>query len=68
MANVRIIVKQIFRPPIDSPASIHWITVAIQADALADILNGVGVNGSEYSVFEVVGAELLPRLDKEEVK
>lgn len=61
MNNVRIIVKQIFRPPIDSPASIHWHTVDIQADALADLLNGVGVNGSDHSVFEVVGAELLPK-------
>lgn len=61
MINVRIIVKQTIQPPIDTPASVQWHTVDIEANALADLLNGVGLNNASYSVFEVVGAELLPK-------
>lgn len=63
--NVRIIVKQIVQPPIDSPATLRWHTVDLEANELADLLNGVGVDAGSYSAFEVVGAELLPKETKQ---
>lgn len=61
MMNVRIIVKQTIQPPIDTPASLRWHTIDLEANELADLLNGVGIPAGSYSTFEVIGAELLPK-------
>jgi hypothetical protein len=64
-ATVRLIIKDTFQPPIDTPASVTWKTHEVFDEKLADLLRGTGhTRNAEYHTLEVVGAEL-PPLPKE---
>lgn len=65
MSKVRIIVKETYQPPIDTPASIEWKTIDIESEELFELIgsNKLGYDmkdkDKKHSTFEVIGAEAL---------
>ena len=65
MSKVRIIVREIFQPPIDAPASIEWKTIDIDNEELFNLIGNNKLSydmkdkDKRYSTFEVIGAEAL---------
>lgn len=57
MNKVRIMVKVISQPPIDTPASITHHTVDVESEELAELLNAN--NSKRYKTATVIGGELL---------
>jgi len=63
MTKVRILVKETYQPPIDTPASIQWRTIEVESEELSELISSNRKRYSEksdrnkYSTFEVVGAE-----------
>ena len=63
MSKVRIIVKEMFQPPIDTPASIEWKTIDIENEELFKLISNNKLShdmkDKKHSTFEVIGAEAL---------
>lgn len=65
VSKVRIIVKRIFQPPIDIPASVRWATVEVESDELFQMLVWTGneKGDDKYTSSTVVGAEAMRKSD-----
>lgn len=63
MSRVRIIVKETFQPPIDTPASITYKTIVVKSEELHELLSANElaydeIDGSlKHKRFSVTGAE-----------